>query len=172
MRNKHIAIVGNEFPGKDFSPEIDAADVVVRLNHCANLESGKVGTRIDIIIQAPTSAWFRLTESRRHEKEIQAAAPKVFLTKNAHLALYRPLRNVLSGLDVMRLRQPRETIGWTTGGAAIAMINAANPASIQTYCFSKSYEEFKQYINAEARHHIRTLDDEWAQTKHFRRNES
>lgn len=161
FRGRSVAVVGNAKPKADFSAAIDAADVVVRLNHCAHLESGKVGSRIDVIVQVPTTAWFRLTEREQHREQIRTARPKVFLLSNAGLAHVSPLRELLAGLDVHTIPPPPETRGWTTGGKALKMIEAANPESLHVYCFSDTEQEFEAYLRAEGRHHLPTAIEEF-----------
>lgn len=161
FRGRRVAVVGNAKPKGNFSAAIDAADVVVRLNHCANIESGKVGNRIDVIVQVPTTAWFRLPEREQHRAQIRAARPRVFLLGNAGLVHVSPLRDVLEGLDVHAIRPPAETWGWTTGGKALKMIEASNPESLHVYCYSNTEQEFEAYLRDEGRHHLPTAAAEF-----------
>lgn len=158
---RRVAVVGNANPGKNFSEDIDAAEIVVRLNHCANLESGKTGTRINVIIQVPTEAWFRLSEREQHREQIHAANPRVFILNNDALTRVSPLRELLTGLDVYSVLPPREARGWTTGGKALKMICAAEPASLKGYCFSDTEQEFEAYLRNEGQHHLPTASEEF-----------
>ncbi|MBQ7332009.1 MAG: hypothetical protein IJW39_02035 [Opitutales bacterium] len=161
FRGRRVAVIGNANPKTDFSESVDAADIVVRLNHCPNLESGKTGKRIDVIIQVPTTAWFRLPESEQHREQIRMARPRVFLLHNAGLAHVSPLRELLAGLDVHAVSPPPQTQGWSTGGKALKMIVAAEPASLNGYCFSDTEQEFEAYLRTEGRHHLPTAMEEF-----------
>jgi hypothetical protein len=56
VKGKRIAIVGNGDVDKDYSEEIDKADVVIRFNNFYNYQSNKVGKRVDALVLTGTSA--------------------------------------------------------------------------------------------------------------------
>lgn len=57
IEGKRVAIVGNMTPSEDLSEEIDAHDVVIRVNNFYNYDSGKVGKKVSALLLSGTSAW-------------------------------------------------------------------------------------------------------------------
>lgn len=60
-----ICVVSNRPPVADWSAEIDAADLVVRVSKCDHLDTGLVGTRTDVVILEPNELWLSFPASRR-----------------------------------------------------------------------------------------------------------
>lgn len=76
-RNKHISIcvVSNKTNLKrDYSEFIDSCDLVIRSGKCCNINSGKAGSRIDIVFLPLFREYLQHTIERRHLKEIRERA--------------------------------------------------------------------------------------------------
>jgi len=70
LNGKRIAIVGNSAVGRNYSNEIDSADVVIRFNHFYNYDSGLVGRRVDIVLQTVAQAWYDAVNSGKAHIDI------------------------------------------------------------------------------------------------------
>lgn len=80
LNGRKVAIVGNGNVREDCSVEIDSADVVVRFNHFYNYDSGKVGKRVDIVMQTITPVWER--SEGKHIDILDRYRPEVFLVRS------------------------------------------------------------------------------------------
>lgn len=62
-----VCIIGNkENLDKDYSSQVDSADIVVRISKMCNYDSGLVGSRTDILYLEPNWQWAWYSEKRRH----------------------------------------------------------------------------------------------------------
>ena len=167
LNGRKIAIVGNGTPAKDYSSEIDSADVVVRFNHFYNYESDKVGKRIDIILQTIAGPWFTAAkEGKAHLELIKDIHPHIFLVKRPEhyttdiFALYG---NNIRVNNLTHLFEP--WYKYTTGTAALSYL-AANltNAEVKCYGFSNEGDEapYNEYLAGEAKHYSQVKDDERA----------
>jgi hypothetical protein len=53
-------------PTSNLSKEIDSHDIVIRLNHFYNYDSGLVGKKVDMLFVTPTMAWKKMSPQERH----------------------------------------------------------------------------------------------------------
>ena len=167
LSGRRIAIVGSGAVSRDFSPEIDSADVVVRFNDFYNMQSGLVGRRTDIILQTVSKVWFErfnaglLSNSLTVVKEQR---PAIFLVKrpdnyntDTH-AVYAAGTRID---NLSRLFEPWWK--YTTGTAALCYLaeNLSN-ADVKCYGFSNEGNEkpWKDYIAGDAAHYAEVADEE------------
>lgn len=157
-----VAIVGNGEEQEDHSAEIDACDVVVRFNHFYNYDGGKVGRKVDVIIQTFTTAWVNAKE--KHADVIKAQQPHIFCGKKAQQ--YNPPQVAgFLGADVCVSDWTGELLPWakyTTGGAFLCWL-ASKPrnASFKVFGFPRG-EAADKYWAGDAKHYARLKDEELA----------
>ena len=165
LYGKRIAIVGNSMVSRDYSAEIDGADVVIRFNHFYNYDSGLVGKRVDIVLQTVAQAWYDAVNSgKAHIDIVQKQRPAIFLVKrpdhydtNVHRAYGKGIR-VDNGTNWF---QP----WWkfTTGTCSLCYLaqNLTN-AEVHVYGFSnEGYDDaWLNYIATDAKHYSNVADEE------------
>ena len=155
-----IALIGNAPARRDCSAEIDAADFVARLNHCAGL-GGRYGARIDALFLTPTSAWLFHPLREKAAAACRAARAKIFVAKNFFMTRSRAFREDFDGLDVERLRVAPGRERWTTGTLALAALAEKFPdAEIRLYGFSRTEAEFRDYLSREGPWHLDAAAEE------------
>lgn len=157
-----VAIVGNGTETEDRSAEIDACDVVVRFNHFYNYDSGRVGKRVDVIVQTFTSAWANAKE--KHADVIKENGARIFCGKKPQQ--YNPA-------DVARFLGPDVCVTdwtselapyakYTTGGAFLAWLSSKpRNAVFKVFGFPRG-EAADKYFATDARHYSRVKDEELA----------
>lgn len=157
-----VAIVGNGEETEDHSAEIDACDVVVRFNHFYNYDSGKVGKKVDVIIQTFTSAWIQA--ENKHADIIKAQQPRIFCGKKP--AQYSPAEVAkFLGPDICISDWSSELLPWakyTTGGAFLCWL-ASKPrnAKFRVFGFPRG-EAADRYFAGDAKHYAQLKDEELA----------
>lgn len=83
VQGKRVAIVGNLTPSEDLSEVIDNHDIVIRLNHFYNYDSGFVGKKVDMLFVTPTDRWKKMSAEERHEEVIREQKPLIFAVKHS-----------------------------------------------------------------------------------------
>lgn len=79
---KRVAIVGNATPEQDHSEEIDNCDIVIRFNHCYNVESNKVGRKLDILAVSVTDAFLKASSDPDFNGYLKKYKPEVLVVKH------------------------------------------------------------------------------------------
>lgn len=164
LEGRRVAIVGNAPVAKDCSAEIDSADVVVRFNHFYNYASGKVGKRIDIVLQTVAAAWDEAVKAGRANLEVVARErPAIFLVKRPDH--YTTRVHAVYGKDIRIDNLAGVFEPWwrfTTGTAALCYLaqNLTN-AEVKTYAFGEDNEGvWRDYIRTDAAHYAQVADEE------------
>lgn len=157
---RKVAIVGSGEETVDHSAEIDACDVVIRFNHFYNYDSGKVGKKVDVIIQTFTSAWLNAKE--KHADIIKAQHARIFCGKKpeqfnpADVAKY--LGPDVSVSDASAALRPY--VKYTTGTAFLAWL-AERPRNTEFKIYGfPTGEAADKYFATDAKHYAATKDDE------------
>lgn len=157
-----VAIVGNGEETEDRSAEIDACDVVVRFNHFYNYDGGKVGKKVDVIIQTFTTAWARA--ENKHADVIKARQPKIFCGKKPKQ--YNPPQVAgFLGADICVSDLSSELAPWmkyTTGGAFLCWL-ASKPrnAKFKIFGFPRG-DAADRYWAGDAKHYAPLKNEELA----------
>lgn len=159
LYGKRIAIVGNGPVFKDYSEEIDQADIVIRFNHFYRYESGLTGKRVDIVAQTFAKAWF--DAQYKHEDIIRKYNAEVFIIKRPDN--YLPDVHHFYGNDIKvsnMCRYFERYAKFTTGGCFLIWLsqNLEN-AEVKVYGF-ESGDTWKQYIETDAKHYADVADEE------------
>lgn len=150
LQGRKVAIVGNGNVSEDYSSEIDAADVVVRFNHFYNYDSGKVGRRVDIVLQTITPMYF--DAKNRHDDIVRAQRPHVFLVKN-HFTYDTNLHKVYG--DAVRVENTTRFFDayapYTTGTTALAYLaDKLTNAEVRCYGFQDE-ADWRRYLATDAK---------------------
>lgn len=159
---RKVAIVGNGEVAEDKSAEIDSADIVIRFNHFYNYDSGKVGKKVDVIIQTFTGAW--VNSKNKHEDVIRAQMPKIFNGKRPELYNPAQVADFLSpDICISDLYPELEPYTrFTTGGAFLAWISSKKRnAEFKVYGFPRG-EAADKYFATDAKHYAKVKDEELA----------
>lgn len=159
LYGKRIAIVGSGPVSKDYSDEIDAADIVVRFNHFYRYDYGLTGKRVDIVIQTFSPVWFNTTH--KHDDIIRTYNAEVFMIK--HPERYTPevhkyYKNDIKVNNVCRYFE--KYAKFTTGGCFLVWLsqNLFN-ANVKVYGFEPG-EAWTSYIDTYAKQHKDHADEE------------
>lgn len=157
-----VAIVGNGAETEDRSAEIDACDVVVRFNHFYNYDSGRVGRKVDVVVQTFTSAW--AAAENKHADVIKAQLPKIFCGKKPEQYSPPDVAKFL-GPDVCVSDWSEELRPWarfTTGGAFLSWL-ASKPrnARFRVFGFPRG-DAADRYFAGDAKHYAPVKDEELA----------
>lgn len=150
LEGRRVAIVGNGNVKEDLSKEVDSADVVVRFNHFYNYDSGRVGRRVDVVMQTITPMYFEAKD--RHDDVVRAQRPVVFLVKN-HFT-YDTRIHVVYGSDV-RVENATRLFGaygpFTTGTTVLAYLSEKlENAEVRCYGFQDE-EDWNRYLKTDAK---------------------
>lgn len=74
-----VAVVSNKRDIKnDYSKFIDSCDVVIRVSKMDNIDSGKTGSKTDIVVLVVNDCYMTFTPEQRH-LELLKQVPKVYL---------------------------------------------------------------------------------------------
>lgn len=75
-----IAVISNKMDlVRNYSEFVDSCDLVFRSGKMCNIDSGKSGTRIDLVLLPLFSKYYCFSRKRRHIKEIQERAKYIGL---------------------------------------------------------------------------------------------
>lgn len=134
INGRKVAIVGNGDLDRDYSAEIDAADVVVRFNHFYNYGTGRAGRKVDVIFQIFTSEWDKAPN--KHADVIRSQGARIFCVRKPEQ--YSPSRVAhFLGSDVCVSDMSdffRDHNDWTCGGTVLTTL-AALPLNAEIRCY-------------------------------------
>lgn len=164
LDGRKIAIVGNGTPVFDHSADIDSAEVVVRFNDFYNMPTGRVGRRVDIVLQTIAKAWF----DRFHAGQLAASLatvreqkPAIFLVKRPDN--YRSDAHAVYGKGVRIDNLASLFEPWwrfTTGTAALCYL-AQNLKNAEVRCYGFQDEAaWQNYIATDAKHYSEVAAEE------------
>mgnify|MGYP003292519574 CR=1 FL=1 len=138
VQGKRVAIVGNLTPEKDLSEEIDNHDIVIRLNHFYNYDSGLVGKKVDMLFVTPTDTWKKMTPEERHENIIHEQKPLIFAVKH-HQRIDNAIKNNhFKGCKIYKFEQDmiKGSQVFTTGTASLRILTNCENFICNCFCFS------------------------------------
>lgn len=161
VQGKRVAIVGNFTPSEDLSEEIDSHDIVIRINHFYNYDSGMVGKKVDMLFVTPTTTWKNMSPKERHEDIIRQQRPIIFAVKHWERIDDEVRRKHFCNCKIYKFEQDmiRGSQVFTTGTASLRILTTCENFTCDFYCFS-SGEEWKNYINSEAKHYEKSKEIE------------
>lgn len=162
LTGKRVAIVGNAPLDRDYSQEIDSADIVCRFNHFYNIKSGKAGKRVDIIFQTFAKPWYDATPEERNIAIIEANTPILFVAKKPQ-QFNEQARDFL-GNKVLRIElcplELEKYARFTTGGAILCYLaEYLRNAEVKVYGFDRD-EVWNAYLTGDAKHYAPVADEE------------
>lgn len=142
VKGKRIAVVGNGDVDKDYSAEIDSADVVIRFNNFYNYENGMVGKKVDGLILTGTSACFdKLPGGMSDNKEIiQTYHPKLFLITEVQNQKIVSVHSRFKGCKLGMLGNPSWLLPLTSGTIVLKMLADYDDVQVNVYGFSNGKE--------------------------------
>ena len=138
IEGKRVAIVGNMTPSEDLSEEIDNHDIVIRINHFYNYDSGLVGKKVDMLFVTPTDRWKKMSAEERHEGVIREQQPMVFAVKHYQRLDNEVMKRHYKGCRLFKFEQNliMGTQVYTTGTAALRILTNCENFICDCYCFS------------------------------------
>lgn len=164
LDGRKIAIVGNGVPASDESAEIDSAEVVVRFNDFYNMPTGRVGRRVDIVLQTVAKAWFERFHAGQLSASLAAVReqrPAIFLVKRPDN--YRSDTHAVYGEGVRIDNLASLFEPWwrfTTGTAALCYL-AQNLKNAEVRCYGFQDEAaWQSYIATDAKHYSAVAAEE------------
>ena len=161
INGKTVALVGNGPVTEDLSEEIDSHDVVIRINHFYNYDSGNVGKKVDVIFATPTPIWANMPPDARHWDVIQKQQPTVFILKHEQRVNNEIINNHYKGCKIYGFT-PDYIKGegiYTTGTCALNVLSQCINFKCDVYGFSFK-QDWKYYIYSNAMHYSKTADEE------------
>jgi hypothetical protein len=138
VKGKRVAVVGNGDVNKDYSDEIDSADVVIRFNNFYNYQSNKVGKRVDALVLTGTSALHdKLPGGKSDQKEIiQSYLPKLYLLSEIPNQVINYAHSRFNGCEIHMLGNPSWMLPLTSGTIALRMLADCDDVKVNCYGFS------------------------------------
>lgn len=161
INGKTVALVGNGFVDEDLSEEIDSHDVVIRINHFYNYDSGNVGKKVNVIFTTPTPIWAMMGPEERHWNIIQEQKPDIFVLKHEQRIDKNIMENHYKGCKIYGF-SPDYIKGegiYTTGTCALNVLSQCINFKCDIYGFSFN-KDWKQYICSSALHYSKTYLEE------------
>jgi CMP-N-acetylneuraminic acid synthetase len=161
INGKTVAIVGNQTITENLSDEIDAHDIVIRLNHFYNYDSGNVGKKVSAIFATPTPFWAEMGPEERHQDIIQEQKPLVFILKHEQRINEKIISNHYKGCKIYGFTPDyikNEGI-YTTGTCALNVLSQCINFQCDVYGFSFE-KDWKSYISSSALHYFKTYKEE------------
>lgn len=161
INGKTVALVGNGPVNENLSEEIDAHDIVIRVNHFYNYDSGNVGKKISAIFATPTPFWAEMGPEERHWDVIQEQKPMVFILKHEQRITKDIINNHYKGCKIYGFSPDyikNEGI-YTTGTCALNVLSQCTNFSCDVYGFSFD-KDWKNYITSSALHYSKTYLEE------------
>lgn len=146
VKGKRVAVVGNGDVDKDYSSEIDSADVVVRFNNFYNYDTGMVGKKVDALVLTGTSACFdKLPGGMSDHKEIiQTYHPDIFMLSEVQNQKIVNVHSRFKGCKLGMLGNPSWLLPLTSGTITLKMLADCEDVKVKCYGFSNG-EEWKTY---------------------------
>lgn len=161
LTGKRVAIVGNAPLDRDYSQEIDEADVVCRFNHFYNMASGNAGRKTDIIFQTFARPWFMANPQERNLDVIKENKPVLFVVKKPHQFDDNAREFFEDNVRIeMMPVEAQKYYKFTTGGAVLCYLaEYLKNASVKVYGFPND-ERWEKYIKTDAIHYAPIADEE------------
>ena len=161
VKGKSVAIVGNLTPKEDLSEVIDSHDIVIRINHFYNYDSGKVGKKLDMLFVTPTDRWKNMSPEQRHEDVIREQKPLIFAVKHWQRIDRRIVDNHFCGCKIYKFEQDmlHNSQIYTTGTASLRILLNCEDFTCDCYCFSVD-DDWQNYLDSDAKHYKKRMDKE------------
>lgn len=157
VRGKTVAVVGNAEPETDCSAEIDACDVVIRVNHFYNMPSGKVGKKVDILVVTPCTCWNKLSDDEKGLAVLSAQKPLVMAVKFGDRMGAPETQTFFGkcGCEIVRDEPTAPSVArFTTGTVVLAKLaEFAENCEVKAFGFSAS-DEFREYLKKDGPHYL------------------
>lgn len=166
VSKKKIAVVGNANVDKDYSEEIDSADLVIRLNNFYNYQSGKLGKRVDALVVSGLCGMMLKAPGDKPTQDniIQALNPVVFVVSESNkqniLDLLHPR---YKNCKKYMLNNNASDLKYTTGSIIIKMISEMNNVDVKYYGFDTD-NNWQNYLDTYAIHHKNVLKNNEEET--------
>lgn len=161
INGKTVALVGNGPINENLSEEIDSHDVVIRLNHFYNYDSGNVGKKVNAIFATPTLFWAEMGPEERHWDIIQEQKPLVFILKHEQRIDGEIISNHYKGCKIYGFTPDyikNEGI-YTTDTCALNVLSQCINFQCDVYGFTFD-KDWKSYITSSALHYFKTYKKE------------
>lgn len=154
-RGKRVAVVGSATPPEDMSAQIDACDLVIRMNNFYNMGSGRVGRKTDVVVLTPSSAWHNLSDKDKGEDVIREQHPLVFSIRYPERLLDPKVQAFFRGCEFARDDGARPSVQrFTTGTVALSRVaEYAENCTVLAVGYNPR-EEFLAYLEREGRHYL------------------
>lgn len=154
-RGKRVAIVGSATPDEDMSAQIDACDLVIRMNNFYNMGSGRVGRKTDVVVLTPSGAWQKLSDKDKGEDVIREQHPLVFSIRYPERLLDPKVQSFFHGCEFARDDGARPSVQrFTTGTVALSRVaEYAENCTVLTAGYNPR-AEFLAYLEREGRHYL------------------
>lgn len=162
LTGKRVAIVGNAPLDRDYSQEINSADVVCRFNHFYNIRSDLAGVKTDIVFQTFAKPWYDLDNEGRNQGVLIGMQPLLYIAKKPQ-QFTEEARDWFEGkckrIEVLSLELEKYA-RYTTGGAVLCYLaeNLRN-AEVKVYGFDRD-TKWDEYIKGDAKHYAPTANEE------------
>lgn len=152
---KRVAVVGSGTPERDCSAEIDACDVVIRMNHFYNVPSGKVGTKTDVVVITPSEAWTKLPVESRGKSIIESQRPLILAVRYPERLCAEEVQTFFNGCEFARDDDTSASVlRFTTGTIVLSKLaEYADNCEVKCYGFSPR-DDFIEYLRREGAHYL------------------
>lgn len=155
VKNKTVAVVGNADVEKDYSQQIDSADIVIRINNFYNYQSGKVGKKVDAVVTSGFAACQKVAPKGHTQDEILfSKKPKIYIvseTFNQDLKSYIQPR--FRECQVEMLPNDAHDLQYTTGTILLKLLSQMDDVKVSVYGFDVD-DKWSQYLRGFAVHHL------------------
>lgn len=155
LRGKTVALVGNATPNKDYSNEIDSADIVIRLNNFYNYNSGKVGNKVDCLVLNGIAALSNDPNNgtKFNDTTISNYKPRIFLLNETNNQNITRLHDRYKNCNYSMLGNDGADICYTTGTILLKMLSTYDDVKCKVYAFDTD-EKWKTYVNDSGIRHL------------------
>lgn len=162
LTGKRVAIVGNAPLDRDYSEEINSADVVCRFNHFYNVANGNAGKLVDIVFQTFAKPWYDLDNKGRNAEILEAEKPLLYIAKKPQ-QFTTAARDWFEGKckRIELLSAELEKYGrFTTGGAVLCYLaEHLRNAEVRVYGFDRD-SKWDEYLKGDAKHYAPIANEE------------
>jgi hypothetical protein len=154
VKGKNIAVVSNADLDKDYSAEIDSADIVIRFNNFYNYQSGKAGTKVDALVISKVCAFMRQAPNGTSTQDMIIAnkKPAIFVLSEAENQNFSKLHPRYDGCEINMLGNKAVDMRYTTGTIVLKMLSEMEDVNVKYYGFEDN-NKWQNYINSYAIHH-------------------
>jgi hypothetical protein len=161
IKGKKVAIVGNGNVDKDYSSEIDSADIVIRINNFYNYNSNKVGKRTDIVVLSGLAALCDQFPGNtcKPDEVIFKFKPHLFILSETSNQRFDKIHSRYNGCNFEMLYNEATDLKYTTGTIILKMIANLPDTDIKLYGFNTG-DNWKSYIAGYGIHHSFTCKED------------